>query len=254
MSGVPRRVPLDVRSSLAAAPSCAPFAAASSRRRPRPTRRSTSSPTATGPRRPLGLGARHPARRHPGQDVRPDHAAVPEHHRATCSSPSTDGTRLLQVRRAAGPRTTRRFDRRRDRERAPRRAPAPVSATIKRDPYGVPHIYSATDAGAMFGAGYAVATDQSLLLNQARTNGVAGLIDLPGVPAINLVLGLYNYKPQREGRRRRRPRCRPRASRPRAPRASSCSTTSTPTWPASTPAWPCPSRRRRRSRGPTSTP
>jgi acyl-homoserine lactone acylase PvdQ len=71
----------------------------------------------------------------------------------------------------------------------------PVSATIKRDPYGVPHIYSASDAGAIFGAGYAVATDQALLLNQARFNGVAGLIDLPGVPAINLVLGLYNYKP-----------------------------------------------------------
>ncbi len=71
----------------------------------------------------------------------------------------------------------------------------PVSARIKRDRYGVPHIYSDTDAGAIFGAGYAVATDQSLLLTQARYNGVAGLIDMPGVPAINLVLGLYNYKP-----------------------------------------------------------
>ena len=71
----------------------------------------------------------------------------------------------------------------------------PVSARIKRDRYGVPHIYSDTDPGAIFGAGYAVATDQSLLLNQARYNGVAGLIDMPGVPAINLVLGLYNYKP-----------------------------------------------------------
>jgi len=71
----------------------------------------------------------------------------------------------------------------------------PVSARIKRDPYGVPHIYADTDAGAIFGAGYVVAIDQALLLNQARYNGVAGLIDLPGVPAINLVLGLYNYKP-----------------------------------------------------------
>ena len=70
-----------------------------------------------------------------------------------------------------------------------------VSARIKRDRYGVPHIYSDTDPGAIFGAGYAVATDQSLLLGQARTNGVAGLIDMPGVPAINLVLGLYDYKP-----------------------------------------------------------
>jgi acyl-homoserine lactone acylase PvdQ len=70
-----------------------------------------------------------------------------------------------------------------------------VSARIKRDSYGVPHIYADTDAGAIFGAGYAVATDQSLLLNQARYNGIAGLVDMPGVPAINLVLGLYSYKP-----------------------------------------------------------
>jgi acyl-homoserine lactone acylase PvdQ len=74
----------------------------------------------------------------------------------------------------------------------------PVTARIKRDNYGIPHIYSDTDAGAIFGAGYAVATDQSLLLNQARYNGVAGLIDLPGVPAINLVLGLYNYAPTKK--------------------------------------------------------
>src|SRR4051812_38391669 len=73
-----------------------------------------------------------------------------------------------------------------------------VSARIKRDVYGIPHIYSDTDAGAIFGAGYAVATDQSLLLNQARNNGFAGLIDMPGVPAINLVLGLFDYKPSKQ--------------------------------------------------------
>ncbi len=70
-----------------------------------------------------------------------------------------------------------------------------VSARIKRDNYGVPHIYSDTDAGAIFGAGYVVAEDRNLLLDQARFNAVAGLIDMPGVPAIQLVLGLYNYKP-----------------------------------------------------------
>ena len=73
-----------------------------------------------------------------------------------------------------------------------------VSARIKRDAYGIPHIYSDTDAGAIFGAGYAVATDQSLLLTQARNNGFAGLIDMPGVPAINLVLGLFDYKPSKQ--------------------------------------------------------
>ena len=70
-----------------------------------------------------------------------------------------------------------------------------VSARIRRDRYGVPHIYSGSDAGATFAAGYVVATDQGLLLDQARRNGVAGLIDLPGVPAITLILGLYDYKP-----------------------------------------------------------
>jgi len=70
-----------------------------------------------------------------------------------------------------------------------------VSARIKRDAYGVPHIYADTDAGATFGAGYAVATDQALLIGYARTNGIAALLDVPGVPAINLVLGLYDYQP-----------------------------------------------------------
>ena len=57
-----------------------------------------------------------------------------------------------------------------------------VSARIKRDAYGVPHIYSDTDAGVIFAAGYVVASDRSLLLDQARANAVAGLIDMPGVP------------------------------------------------------------------------
>jgi acyl-homoserine lactone acylase PvdQ len=70
-----------------------------------------------------------------------------------------------------------------------------LTARIRRDAYGVPHIYSATDDGVIFGAGYVIGEDRNLLLNQARTNGIASLIDLPGVPGINLVLGLYDYKP-----------------------------------------------------------
>jgi len=73
-----------------------------------------------------------------------------------------------------------------------------VSARIKRDNYGVPHIYSDTDAGVIFGAGYVEAQDRNLLLDQTRFNGVAGLIDIPGVPAIQLVLGLYSYKPAKK--------------------------------------------------------
>jgi hypothetical protein len=73
-----------------------------------------------------------------------------------------------------------------------------VSARIKRDAYGVPHIYSDTDAGVIFASGYVEASDRNLLLDQARANGVAGLIDIPGVPAIQLVLGLYTYKPTKK--------------------------------------------------------
>jgi acyl-homoserine lactone acylase PvdQ len=70
-----------------------------------------------------------------------------------------------------------------------------LTARIRRDAYGVPHIYSDTDDGVIFGAGYVVAEDRNLLLDQARNNGVAGAIDLPGAPAIALVLGLYDYQP-----------------------------------------------------------
>src|SRR5262245_29601932 len=55
-----------------------------------------------------------------------------------------------------------------------------LSARIRRDAYGVPHVFSDTDDGVIFGAGYALATDRSLLLDQARNNGIAGAIDLPG--------------------------------------------------------------------------
>ncbi|MBA2348451.1 MAG: penicillin acylase family protein [Solirubrobacterales bacterium] len=71
----------------------------------------------------------------------------------------------------------------------------PVTARIRRDSYGVPHIYSSTDDGALFGAGHVVGEDRNLLLGQARTNGIASLLDLPGVPGINLVLGLFDYQP-----------------------------------------------------------
>ncbi len=70
-----------------------------------------------------------------------------------------------------------------------------VSARLKRDQYGVPYIFSDTDAGATFASGYVAAEDRGLLIKQARSGGVAALIDLPNAPAINLILGLYDYKP-----------------------------------------------------------
>ncbi len=70
-----------------------------------------------------------------------------------------------------------------------------LSARIRRDAYGVPHIYSDTDDGVVFGAGYVLAEDRSLLIDQARDNGIAAALDIPGVRAIELVRGLYTYKP-----------------------------------------------------------
>jgi acyl-homoserine lactone acylase PvdQ len=76
-----------------------------------------------------------------------------------------------------------------------------LSARILREAYGVPHIYSATDDGVIFGAGYVAAQDRNLLLDQARGNGMAAAIDLPGAPAIQLLLGLYDYQPTAKIRR-----------------------------------------------------
>ena len=75
------------------------------------------------------------------------------------------------------------------------------SARIRRDAYGVPHIYSPTDDGVIFGAGYVLAQDRSLLLDQVRDNGMAAAIDMPGPSAIELVLGLYDYEPTTRVRR-----------------------------------------------------
>ena len=103
-----------------------------------------------------------------------------------------------------------------------------LTARIRRDAYGVPHIYSATDDGVIFGAGYATATDRSLLLDQARYNGIAGAIDLPGATAITLVLGLFDYQPT-AAVRRQVTRQQDRRSRRPARTAARCCATSTPT-------------------------
>src|SRR5919107_741854 len=76
-----------------------------------------------------------------------------------------------------------------------------LTARIRRDAYGVPHVFSSTDDGVIFGDGYVIAADRRLLLDQARDNGIAGAIDLPGAPAIQLVLGLYDYQPTARVRR-----------------------------------------------------
>src|SRR5829696_4043096 len=45
--------------------------------------------------------------------------------------------------------------------------PTTLSARIRRDAYGVPHVFSDSDDGVVLGAGYVLAQDRSLLLDQA---------------------------------------------------------------------------------------
>ncbi len=69
----------------------------------------------------MGHGARHPARRHPGEDVRPDHAALPWHHRRRAQA-EHGRVRVLQVGgAAAGVRPVVRDERDRQRHVAERR-------------------------------------------------------------------------------------------------------------------------------------
>ncbi len=67
--------------------------------------------------------------------------------------------------------------------------------TIKRDSYGVPHIYGVNDSDVIWGAGFVEAEDRSLLLNQARYNGLLAAIDAPNLSAIALIAGLASFTP-----------------------------------------------------------
>src|SRR5215208_4039529 len=68
-----------------------------------------------------------------------------------------------------------------------------LSARIRRDAYGVPQVYSDTDDGVIFGAGYVVAEDRNLLIELTRDNGM--------VAAIDIARGLFNYQPSAAVRR-----------------------------------------------------
>ncbi len=66
---------------------------------------------------------------------------------------------------------------------------------IERDRYNVPHVYADTYEGGVFAAGWIAAEDRGLLLQQARYNGRAAAIDVPGMSAIGLILSLQNFEP-----------------------------------------------------------
>jgi acyl-homoserine lactone acylase PvdQ len=67
--------------------------------------------------------------------------------------------------------------------------------TITRDSFNVPHVNSTTYDGGIWAAGWLLAEDRGLLLQQARFNGRVAAIDAPGLNAINLIAGLQNFQP-----------------------------------------------------------
>lgn len=67
--------------------------------------------------------------------------------------------------------------------------------TIVRDAYDVPHITGVTRDDVTWGAGWVIAEDRGLLLQQARYNSYVAAIDAPGLNAVNLISNLQSFKP-----------------------------------------------------------
>ncbi len=66
---------------------------------------------------------------------------------------------------------------------------------IVRDSFHVPHIYGRTQDLVTYGAGWAVAEDRGLLLEQARYNSRVAAVDAPGLDALSLISGLKAFEP-----------------------------------------------------------
>jgi acyl-homoserine lactone acylase PvdQ len=76
----------------------------------------------------------------------------------------------------------------------PESVPRP-GVTIIRDKYNVPHVNATTYNGGIWAAGWIVAEDRGLLLNQARYNSRVAAIDAPGLSALGLIAGLRSFTP-----------------------------------------------------------
>jgi acyl-homoserine lactone acylase PvdQ len=82
------------------------------------------------------------------------------------------------------------------RERVPRRG-----VRILRDKHNVPHIRGRTNDDVTWGAGWAVAHDRELLLEQARFNARVAVLDVPNISAIGLIVGLKQFRPSAQAER-----------------------------------------------------
>ncbi len=66
---------------------------------------------------------------------------------------------------------------------------------IVRDRFDVPHIYGRTRDDVTWGAGWVIAEDRGLLLQQARYDSLVAAIDAPGLSAIKLISNLETFTP-----------------------------------------------------------
>jgi acyl-homoserine lactone acylase PvdQ len=82
------------------------------------------------------------------------------------------------------------------RERVPRRG-----VRMFRDKFKVPHIFGKTNDDVTWGAGWALAEDRELLLEQARYNARVAVVDAPGLSAIGLITGLKSFQPSQQTER-----------------------------------------------------
>jgi acyl-homoserine lactone acylase PvdQ len=67
--------------------------------------------------------------------------------------------------------------------------------TLLRDRFNIPHVYATTRQASIETAGWILAEDRGLLLEQARYNSRVAVIDAPGLSAIGLTAGLQTFKP-----------------------------------------------------------
>jgi acyl-homoserine lactone acylase PvdQ len=104
-------------------------------------------------------------------------------------------------------------------------APRPVTTeavphagvTISRDAYDVPYVRGVTRDDVTWGAGWVIAEDRGLLLEQARNDSMVAAIDAPGVSAFGLITSLQSFTPSAQTLAAVNPDGRPavsRASRP----------------------------------------
>jgi acyl-homoserine lactone acylase PvdQ len=73
--------------------------------------------------------------------------------------------------------------------------------TIRRDSFDVPHVFGTTRDDVTWGAGWVLAEDRGLLLQQARYDSLVAAVDAPGVSALGLVSNLETFKPSAQAER-----------------------------------------------------